>query len=263
MPLNIAVCVKRVPDTAADKNLDPTDFTLQRDPDESILNPVDEVAVEEALRLKEAHGGEVTVVTIGPEAALTKAARRALSMGCDKAVHLSDPVLHGSDALAIAYALACVLRRGSYDLIVCGSESTDARTSLVPPALAEYLNLPGLSHARKVEVEGNRVRVHREADQGYDVIEGPLPAVVGINWGANEPRYPSFRGIQTAKSKPVESLTAADVGIEAARVGLAGSQSQVLGFGARSTERRRILVDNRDGDAHVKLADFLQEAKLI
>jgi electron transfer flavoprotein beta subunit len=263
MPLNIAVCVKRVPDTAADKNLDPTDFTLQRDPDESILNPVDEVAVEEALRLKEAHGGEVTVVTIGPEAALTKAARRALSMGCDKAVHLSDPVLHGSDALAIAYALACVLRRGSYDLIVCGSESTDARTSLVPPALAEYLNLPGLCHARKVEVEGNRVRVHREADQGYDVIEGPLPAVVGINWGANEPRYPSFRGIQTAKSKPVESLTAADVGIEAARVGLAGSQSQVLGFGARSTERRRILVDNRDGDAHVKLADFLQEAKLI
>jgi electron transfer flavoprotein beta subunit len=205
----------------------------------------------------------VTVVTFGPEAALTKAARRALSMGCDKAVHLSDPVLHGSDALAIAYALACVLRRGSYDLIVCGSESTDARTSLVPPALAEYLNLPGLSHARKVEVEGNRVRVHREADQGYDVIEGPLPAVVGINWGANEPRYPSFRGIQTAKSKPVESLTAADVGIEAARVGLAGSQSQVLGFGARSTERRRILVDNRDGDAHVKLADFLQEAKLI
>jgi electron transfer flavoprotein beta subunit len=263
MPLNIAVCVKRVPDTAADKNLDPTDFTLQRDPDESILNPVDEVAVEEALRLKEAHGGEVTVVTIGPEAALTKAARRALSMGCDKAVHLSDPVLHGSDAQAIAYALACVLRRGSYDLILCGSESTDARTSLVPPALAEYLNLPGLCHARKVEVEGDRVRVQREADQGYDVIEGPLPAVVGINWGANEPRYPSFKGIQTAKSKPVESLTAADVGVEAARVGLAGSQSQVLGFGARSTERRRILIDNKDGDAHVKLADFLQEAKLI
>jgi electron transfer flavoprotein beta subunit len=263
MPLNIAVCVKRVPDTAADKNLDPTDFTLRREPDESILNPVDEVAVEEALRLKEAHGGEVTVVTVGPEAALTKAARRALSMGCDKAVHLSDPVLHGSDAQAIAYALACALRRGSYDLIVCGSESTDARTSLVPPALAEYLNLPGLFHARTVEVEGDRVRVQREADQGYDVIEGPLPAVVGINWGANEPRYPSFKGIQGAKNKPVESLTAADVGIESARVGLAGSQSQVLGFAARSAERRRILVDNKDGNAHVKLADFLQEAKLI
>ncbi|HMC04135.1 MAG TPA: electron transfer flavoprotein subunit beta/FixA family protein [Actinomycetota bacterium] len=270
MPLNIAVCVKRVPDTAADKNLDPDDFTLERDPDESILNPVDEVAVEEALRLKEAHGADVTVVTIGPEAALTKAARRALSMGCDRAVHLSDPVLHGSDAEAIAYALACVLRHlssgasgGSYDLILCGSESTDARTSLVPPALAEYLNLPGLCQAKKVEVVGDRVRVQREADQGYDVVEGPLPAVVGINWGANEPRYPSFKGIQSAKSKPVESLTAADVGIEASRVGLAGSRSQVLGFGARSTERRRILIDNKDGTAHVKLADFLQEAKLI
>ncbi len=274
MPLNIAVCVKRVPDTAADKNLDPTDFTLARNPDESILNPVDEVAVEEALRLKEAHGGEVTVVTIGPEAALTKAARRALSMGCDRAVHLSDPVLHGSDAEAIAYALACVLRhlssgalRGAsgktYDLILCGSESTDARTSLVPPALAEHLNLPSLCQAKKVEVVGDRVRVQREADQGYAVVEGSLPAVVGVNWGANEPRYPSFKGIQSAKNKPVESLTAADVGIEASRVGLAGSQSQVLGFGARSTERRRILIDNKDGNAHVKLADFLQEAKLI
>jgi len=285
MPLNIAVCVKRVPDTAADKNLDPTDFTLERNPDESILNPVDEVAVEEALRLKEAHGGEVTVVTIGPEAALTKAARRALSMGCDKAVHLSDPVLHGSDAEAIAYALACVLRHlssgalraasglssgalrgasgGSYDLILCGSESTDARTSLVPPALAEHLNLPGLCQAKKVEVVGDRVRVQREADEGYAVVEGPLPAVVGVNWGANEPRYPSFKGIQSAKSKPVESLTAADVGIDASRVGLAGSRSEVLGFGARSTERRRILIDNKDGNAHIKLADFLQEAKLI
>src|SRR5205823_5552773 len=162
-------------------------------------NPVDEVAVEEALRLKEAHGADVTVVTIGPEAALTKAARRALSMGCDRAVHLSDPLLHGSDAEAIAYALACVLRHLSS----------------------------------------------------------------GALRGANEPRYPSFKGIQSAKSKPVESLTAADVGIEASRVGLAGSRSQVLGFGARSTERRRILIDNKDGTAHVKLADFLQEAKLI
>jgi electron transfer flavoprotein beta subunit len=274
VPLNIAVCVKRVPDTAADKVLDPTDFTLERAPDESILNPVDEVAVEEALRLKEAHGGEVTVVTVGPEAALTKAARKALSMGCDKAVHLTDPALHGSDAEAIAYALACVLRprggatppdnsRPPYDLIVCGSESTDARTSLVPPALAEHLNLPGLCQAKNVEVDGQRVRIHRERDQGYDVVEATLPAVVGINWGANDPRYPSFKGIQSAKNKPVEVLSAADVGIDAARVGLAGSQSQVLGFGARSSERRRILVDNKDGDAHIKLADFLQEAKLI
>ena len=262
MPLTIAVCVKRVPDTAADKILDPSDFTLERDPDESILNPVDEVAVEEALRLKEAHGGEVTVVIAGPETAF-KAARKALSMGCDKAIHLSDPLLHGSDAEAIAYALSCVLRRAAYDLILCGSESTDARTSLVPPALAEHLGLPGLCQAKKVEVDGQRVRIHRDRDQGYDVVEAPLPAVVGVNWGANEPRYPSFKGIQSAKNKPVEAVSAADVGIDASRVGLAGSQSEVLGFGARSAERGRILVDDRDGQAHVRLADFLQERKFI
>src|SRR5204863_8968921 len=165
---------------------------------------------------------------------------------------LSSGALRGasglsSGALRGGSGLSSGASGGSYDLIRCGSESTDARTSLVPPALAEYLNLPGLCQAKKVEVVGDRVRVQREADQGYDVVEGPLPAVVGINWGANEPRYPSFKGIQSAKSKPVESLTAADVGIEASRVGLAGSQSQVLGFGARSTERRRILIDNKDG----------------
>ena len=269
MSLNIAVCVKRVPDTAADKNLDPSDNTLDRESVESILNPVDEVAVEEALRLREAHGGEVTVVTVGPEAALTKAARRALSMGCDKVVHLSDPVLHGSDAQAIAYALSRLIQAAqeaaatSYDLIVCGSESTDARTSLVPPALAEHLNLPGLFGARKVEVDGRRIRIHRERDQGYDVVEGPLPAVVGINWGTSEPRYPSFIGIQKAKSKPVASYTAATAGVDPSRVGLEGSQSIVLGFGARSAERRRIVVDNKAGDAHLKLADFLAESKLI
>lgn len=269
MPLNIAVCVKRVPDTAADKNLDPSDFTLDRDSVESILNPVDEVAVEEALRLREAHGGEVTVVTVGPEAALTKAARRALSMGCDKVVHLSDPILHGSDAQAIAYALGQVIQAAqasagrTYDLVVCGSESTDARTSLVPPALAEHLNLPGLFSARKVEVDDSRVRIHRERDQGYDVVEAPLPAVVGINWGASEPRYPSFIGIQKAKSKPVETFTAATAAVDPARVGLVGSQSVVLGFGSRSSERRRIMVDNGDGNAHLKLADFLAESKLI
>jgi electron transfer flavoprotein beta subunit len=184
-------------------------------------------------------------------------------MGADRAVHLSDPVLHGSDAMAVAYALAQVIRGRGYDLILCGSESTDARTSLVPPALAEHLGLPGLFQARKIDVDGATVRIQRERDQGYDVVEGPLPAVVGVNWGTSEPRYPSFKGIQTARSKPVEALSAADAGIEASRVGLAGSQSVVLNFAARSAERRRILVDNKEGDAHIKLADFLQDQRFL
>lgn len=263
MPLAIAVCVKRVPDTAADKILDPADYTLDRDGVEAILGPVDEVAVEEALRLKEAHGGEVTVVTAGPEGALVKAARKALSMGCDRAIHLTDPTLHGSDALAIAYALSKVLAGRPFDLILCGSESTDARTSLVPPALAEFLGLPGLLSAKVVTVEGTAVRIHRERDNGYDVIEATMPAVVGVNWGANEPRYPSFKGIQTAKSKPVEVVSAAEAGIDAARVGLDGSQSRVLGAAARSSDRRHVLVDNADGAAHLRLADFLQEEHFI
>lgn len=263
MPLSIAVCVKRVPDTAADKILDPDDFTLERDRVESILNPVDEMAVEEALRLREAQGGEVTAVTVGPEAAGVKALRRALAMGCDRGVHLSDPLLHGSDALAIAYALAEILRDKGYDLILCGSESTDARTSLVPPALAEYLGLPGLLHATKVEVVGGRVRIQRERDNGYDVLAAPLPAVVGVNWGANEPRYPSFKGISEAKKKPVTVLDVASAGLDPARVGLAGSQSVVLSAAARSGERRRIMVTNTAGDAHLKLADFLQRETFI
>lgn len=271
MPLSIAVCVKRVPDTAADKVLDPADFTLDRENVEAILNPVDECAVEEALRLKEAHGGEVTAVSVGPEGAVSKAIRRALSMGCDRGLHLADPALHGSDALAIAYALAQLLRGRGFDLILCGSESTDARTSLVPPALAEFLDLPGLMYAKQVVVDaasgggadGLRVRIQRERDDGYNVVEALLPAVVGINWGANEPRNISFKGIQTAKSKPVKELDAAGAGIDPSRVGLSGSNSVVLGADARSADRQRIIVDDNDGQAHMKLADFLQAQGLI
>ena len=263
MPLSIAVCVKRVADTAADKNLDPGDFTLDRESVESILNPVDEVAVEAALQLRDAQGGEVTVVCVGPEAAGSIAIRKALSMGCDRGVHCSDPALHGSDALAIAYALSQVLKAGSYDLVVCGSESTDARTSLVPAALAEHLGRPGLLSARQVSVDGDGVRIHQDREGGYDVLEAALPALVAINWGAYEPRYPSFQGIRSARSKPVEALDAAQAGIDTSRVGLAGSQSVVLGVQARSAERRRVMVDNAAGDAHLKLADFLQQEKFI
>ncbi|MEO7803457.1 MAG: electron transfer flavoprotein subunit beta/FixA family protein [Actinomycetota bacterium] len=261
--MNIAVCVKRVPDTAAEKKLDPTDQTLDRESVETILNPVDEMAVEEALKLKEAHSGEVTIISMGPEGAQPQAIRKALSMGADKGVHLNDPALHGSDAQAVAYALAQVVAKGSYDIILCGAESTDARTSLVPPALAENLKLPNLNFVKNVEVADGRVSAHRETDRGYDVIEGPLPAVVGIVWGANEPRYPSFKGIMASKNKPVETLSAADVGLDLAKVGLAGSQTQVVASGARSSERARNIVDNKDGDAHVKLADFLQQQKFI
>lgn len=263
MSLKIAVCVKRVPDTAADKKLDAADFTLDRESVESILNPVDEMAVEEAIKLKESTQGEVTVISMGPEGAQANAIRKALSMGADKGVHLSDAALHGSDAQAVAYALSEVVRKGEYDIIFCGAESTDARTSLVPPALAENLGLPNLNFVKNIAVADGRVTGHRETDRGYDVVEGPLPAVVGVVWGANEPRYPSFKGIMAAKNKPVETAGLADSGIDASRVGMEGSGTQVLEFGARSAERQKIIVDNKEGDGHLKLADYLQEQKFI
>lgn len=263
MSLSIAVCVKRVPDTAADKKLDDSDKTLDRESVESILNPVDEMAVEEALRLKEAQGGEVTIISMGPEGALPNAIRKALSMGGDKGVHLTDASLHGSDAQGVAYALSRLVQKGSYDVIFCGAESTDARTALVPPALAEHLGLPNLNFVKNIEVGDGKITAHRETDNGHDVVEGPLPAVVGVVWGANEPRYPSFKGIMASKNKPVETYSAADVEIDASKVGLEGSGTQVIDFGARSTERKKIIVDNKDGEAHVKLADFLQEQKFI
>lgn len=263
MPLNIAVCVKRVPDTAAEKKLDAGDKTLDRESVESILNPVDEMAVEEALKIKEAHQGEVTIISMGPEGAQPQAIRKALSMGADKGIHLSDPSLHGSDAQAVAYALSQVIKKGEYDVIFCGAESTDARTSLVPPALAENLGLPNLNFVKNVEISDGKVTAHRETDKGHDVIEGPLPAVVGIVWGANEPRYPSFKGIMASKSKPVETLSAADAEIDASKVGLDGANSEVIEFGARSSERAKQIVDNKDGEAHIKLADYLQQQKFI
>ena len=263
MSLNIAVCVKRVPDTAAEKKLDPVDKTLDRESVESILNPVDEMAVEEALKLKESQGAEVTIISVGPEGALPNAIRKALSMGADKGIHLTDPTLHGSDAQAIAYALSEVIKKGSYDLVLCGTESTDARTSLVPPALAENLGLPNLNFVRNVEIADGRVTAQRETETGHNVLEGPLPAVIGVVWGANEPRYPSFKGIMAAKNKPVETLSAVDAGLDGSRIGLDGSNSQVLEFGTRSAERMKQIIDNSDGQAHIKLADFLQQQKFI
>jgi len=187
--LKILVTVKRVPDTAAEKRLDPGDKTLDRESVETILNPVDEYAVEEALRLKEQQGGEVVVLCMGPESALATV-RKALSMGPDAAVHVHDDALHGSCAFNTAKVLDAAIRRVEPDIVLCGSESTDARTSLVPSALAEYLGWPGLTGAKQLEVDGSTVRVHRETENGYDVLEAEGPAVVSVVKGINEPRYP-------------------------------------------------------------------------
>ncbi len=259
--MNIVVCVKQVPDTWAEKKLDPTDKTVDRASVDGVMNEIDEYAVEEALRLKEAHGGEVTVLTMGPAKA-TETIRKALSMGADKAVHVCDDALHGTDALGTSHALAKALGTIEWDLVIAGSESTDARMSVVPAMLAEQLGVPQLTMARKVTVEGTTVRIERQTENGYDVVEGRTPAVVSVVEKINEPRYPSFKGIMAAKTKPLTTLTVADAGIDPALVGLGGSKSEVVEFAARPPRESGTVVRD-EGDGGAKLAEFLQSQKFI
>ena len=263
--MNIVVLVKQVPDTWAERRLSESDKTLDRDSVDAVMNEIDEYAVEEALRLKESHGGEVTVLTMGPDRA-GETIRKALSMGADKAVHVSDPALHGSCAIQTAETLAAALGTLEYDLVVCGSESTDARLSVMAALLSERLGIPQLSGARKVTVEGDgagsTVTIERQTETGYDRVQGSTPAVVSVVEKINEPRYPSFKGIMAAKKKPVTTVTVADLGLDPSTVGLANATSEVVGFTLRPPRQAGQVVKD-EGDGGVKLAEFLATQKLI
>jgi len=259
--MKIVVLVKQVPDTAADKRLDPGTLTVDRDAVDGLINEMDEFAIEEALQLVEKHGGEVTVVSMGPEDA-TDAYKKALQMGADKAVFLTDPALAGSDALATSYALAQVLRTLEFDLVILGSEASDARTSLVPALLAERLGLPQLTFASKVEVEGGAIKINRLTDYGHDVVEAALPAVVSVVEKINEPRYPSFKGIMAAKKKPVETLDVAGAGIDAAVVGQVGPRSKVLDAAAAPPRPKGVIITD-EGNGGADLVEFLAAKKFV
>jgi electron transfer flavoprotein beta subunit len=259
--MNIVVCVKQVPDTWAEKKLSDSDKTVDREGVEGVMNELDEYAVEEALRIKEAQGGEVTVLTMGPEKAV-ETIRKALSMGADQAVHLVDSGLHGSDALSTSYALAKALDTIEHDLVILGVESTDARMSVIPAMLAERTGAAQLTFARKVEVADGKVKIERQTDTGYDVVEAATPAIVSVVEKINEPRYPSFKGIMAAKKKPLTTLTLSDAGIEADKVGLGGSGSAVAEVAARPPKQAGQIVKD-EGDGGVKLAEFLASQKLV
>ena len=259
--MNIVVCVKQVPDTWAERKLKPSDSTLDRESVDGVMNEIDEYAVEEALRLAEAHGGEVTVLTMGPEKA-AETIRKALSMGVDKAVHLIDDRLHGSDGLQTSHALAQVLRKIGFDLVILGSESTDARMGVLAAMLAERLSLPQLSLANKVDIEGTTVRIQRQTDYGHDKVEGTMPAIISVVEKINEPRYPSFKGIMAAKKKPVSRLTLADADIDAEQVGLASAPTEVTTFTERPPRQAGVIVKD-EGDGGAKLAAYLGSQKFI
>jgi electron transfer flavoprotein beta subunit len=264
--MNIVVCVKQVPDTAAERKLRPSDSTLDRESVDGLINEIDEYAIEEGLRIAEAQReagaeAEVTILSMGPEKA-AESIRKALSMGADQAVHLLDDGLAGSDALATSYALAKALEQTAFDLVICGSESTDARMGVMAAMLAERLSVPQVSLASKVDIDGTAIRIHRVSDDGYDEVEASLPAVVSVVEKINEPRYPSFKGIMAAKKKPVRTLSLAELGIDPGSVGLAGASTEVVDFAVRPPRQAGVIVKD-EGDGGVKIAEFLATQKFI
>ncbi|MEU4619121.1 electron transfer flavoprotein subunit beta/FixA family protein [Actinoplanes sp. NPDC023801] len=258
--MNIVVLVKQVPDSGAERTLSPSDNTVERGPG-NVINEMDEYAIEEALKIKEAHGGEVTVLTVGPAGA-TESIRKALSMGPDKAVHVQDDALHGSCAVATSKVLAAALRTLNADLIISGAESTDGRVQVVPHMLAELLGVAALTGARKLTVDGSQLTVERQTDEGYEVVTAATPAVISVWDTINEPRYPSFKGIMAAKKKPVQSLTLGDLGISADEVGFAGATSQVIEFSKRParTGGAKIVDEGNGGE---QLVAYLATEKFV
>jgi len=236
--MNIVVLMKQVPDTYAERKLRTDDNTLDRDASDAVINEIDEYAIEEGLRLKEAHGGEVTILTMGPERA-TESIRKALSMGADKGVHVVDPALHGSCAITTAKVLAKALGTLEYDLVIGGFEATDSRLSVLPALVAEATGLPQLSGARKVTVEG-----------------------ANVTEKINDPRYPSFKGIMAAKSKPVTTLTLAELGMAENEVGLAASTTTVESFELAPPRAAGVVVKD-DGNGGAAIAEYLASKKLI
>ncbi len=259
--MKIAVCVKQVPDTWAEKKLREADSRLDRESADGVLNELDEYAVEQALQIVEAQGGEVVIVTMGPERA-GETLRKAISMGADSGIHIVDESLGGSDAIATSAVLAAALSGRGFDLVLFGSESTDARMSVVPAMVAERLDLPQLTFAQKVDVTGSTVTTERVTEYGFDAMTAELPAVVSVVEKINEPRYPSFKGIMAAKKKPVETLAVADLSLDAAHVGGGAAWSEVADFAARPPKAAGVVVTD-EGDGGVKIADFLTSQKII
>jgi electron transfer flavoprotein beta subunit len=259
--MNIVVLVKQVPDSGSERKLDAADNTVARATADNVINEMDEYAIEEALTVKEAHGGEVTVLTVGPDSA-TDAIRKALSMGADRAVHVVDEALHGSDAVQTSAVLAAALSQLEYDLVLCGAEATDSQMSVMPALLAERLGIPQLSGARKLTVDGSTARIERQTDGGYWAVEASLPAIVSTWDTINEPRYPSFKGIMAAKKKPVETRSLADLGVDPSTVGLASARTQVLDFTGRPPKGEGVKVPD-EGDGAQKLVDYLAGQKIV
>jgi len=256
--VRILVLTKPVPDPAAGaERLVGPDFRLDRAASPTVVNGNDEYALEAALQLVEAHGGEVTLVSMGPEVAQS-ALRKGFSMGAAGGLQVTDPALRGADALGTAKVLAAAVQRSPFDLVLAGVESTDGYTGTTPVQVAELLGLPSVTFAKHIECDGSTVKVNRQTEAGYDEVESPLPCLVTVTAGVVEPRYPSFKGIMAAKGKPVEELKVGDLDIDGGV-----SVGQAITDVAAAEERKAGEVIEDDGDAHLRIIGFLESLKVI
>jgi electron transfer flavoprotein beta subunit len=259
--MKIAVCVKQVPDAAAPKRLDPQTKRLDRSV-EGAINPFDVHAVEEALRIKEGgEGGEVVLISMGPAKA-GESLRKALAMGADRVVLITDEAAEGSDLLGTARALAAVLAREEPDLVLFGQQASDSDGAVLWAAVAEKLRRPVISQVAELTLSDGKARGKRQTEFGYDVIEAPLPAVVAVSDAINDPRYPSLKGIMGAKSKPQETLTSSDLGLSADELGEAGKRTEVYAVGDPPPRGDSVKIED-DGSGAEKIVEYLAERKLI
>jgi electron transfer flavoprotein beta subunit len=259
--MDVVVCVKQIPNPDAPQAFDPASRTLLR-PGPLVLDPSDSYSVEIALRIVEqAGGGEVTLVSIVPDGE-TAGIRTALAMGADKSVIVSDPALAGLDALGTAKILAAVVRRANPQLVLAATESTDGYTGTVPVQLAELLGYPAVTFAKHIEVKDGGLAIQRQTEEGYDEIECPLPAVVTVTAGVVEVRYPSFKGIMSAKSKPVEQLSVGDLGLDPAQLGAQGARQEIVNIEKAEVRASGQMITD-EGNAHETIIATLESWKVL
>jgi electron transfer flavoprotein beta subunit len=259
--VKLAVCVKEVPEASARTRIDPGTLRLDRS-GAAALNAFDAHALEEALRIKERTGeGEVVAIMMAPPRA-AESLRKTLAIGADRAVHVADEALAGSDLVATARVLAKAVEREQPDLVLLGQQGADSDGAVLWSAVADLLRLPVVSQAASLELADGKVTAKRQTEYGYDVIEAPLPAVVGVSDAINEPRYPSLKGIMGAKKKPFETLAAADLGLDAGQAGEAGSRTEVHALADPPSRGESVRIED-DGAAAEKIVDYLLERKLI
>jgi len=263
--LKICVLVKEVPDAAVEKRIDPSTGRMDRSGEKN-LNPYDTHAIEAAMQIREggnAEVDEIVAVTMGPESAV-RALHKAVSLGADRSLHLSDDALAGSDVAATGYALSKALEREHPDLVLLGQQSDDGECYTIGAVVAEHLQMPSLTQVIKMDVEGEALRCERQAEYGYDTVEVQLPAVISVGDAINEPRYPSLKAIMGARKKPLEAVAAGDVGIEGSMVGEEGSRVQCGDFHDPEAKPPGKIIEDEDTNETVEqIVAWLEERKLI